>query len=113
MLLEAVKNFIIHFADKLHAPKQEFNDIFVKIFGTVYRQFYNFILQRQPNPKLLPSPFYSDQMIKIKNPENNNHNNKICFFPIESNVFLLKIFVTNLIIKVPLKLSKLLSMCKK
>ena len=35
------------------------------------------------------------------------------FFQYESKVFLLKMFVTNLINKVPLKLPKVLSMCKK
>ena len=38
---------------------------------------------------------------------------KFDFFQYESKVFLLKIFVTNLINKVPLKLSKVLSVCKK
>ena len=38
---------------------------------------------------------------------------KFDFFQYESKIFLLKIFVTNLINKVPLKLSKVLSVCKK
>ena len=35
------------------------------------------------------------------------------FFQYESKVFLLKMFVTNLVNKVPLKLPKVLLMCKK
>ena len=52
-------------------------------------------------------------MIRIKNTKITTITIKSDFSQYESKAFLLKIFVTNLINKVPLKLSKVLSICKK
>ena len=52
-------------------------------------------------------------MIRIKKTKITTIIIKSDFFQYESKVFLLKMFVTNLINKVPLKLSKVLSMRKK
>ena len=52
-------------------------------------------------------------MIRIKKTKITTIIIKSDFFQYESKVFLLKMFVTNLINQVLLKLSKVLSMCKK
>ena len=52
-------------------------------------------------------------MTRIKKTKNTTIIIKSDFFQYESKVFLLKTFETNLVNKVPLKLSKLLLICKK